>query len=205
MQTAQTQQHQPLHPIHNSKEGTITTISGKKIDFNNLDPNNIDIMDIAHALGKICRFGGHVNRFYSVAQHSVIVAHLVPENCKKAALLHDASEAYLGDVVKPLKILLGDAYGRIEYYFTSTINYKFGIELTYEIEDEIKRADRYALEIEHECFRKNNINPFMDVMERLHLLSNLDHPAYSDKMAKTMFLGAYELIFNDRKTNMLCY
>lgn len=198
MQTAQTQQNQASHPIHNSNEGTITTISGKKIDFNNLDPNNIDIMDIAHALGKICRFGGHVNRFYSVAQHSIIVAHLVPEHCKRAALLHDASEAYLGDVVKPLKMLLGKSYGRIEDYFTSTINLKFGILLTYEIEDEIKQADRYALEIEHECFRKNNIKPFMAVMERLHLLSNIDHPAYSDRMAKTMFLGAYESIFNTK-------
>lgn len=198
MQTVQSTKNQHKPPFNFPNGGHITTISGKKIEFNNLDPDAIDIMDIAHALGKFCRFGGHVNRFYSVAQHSIIVAHLVPECCKKAALLHDASEAYLGDVVKPLKILLGDAYARLEYYFTSTINYKFGIHLTYEMEEEIHKADQYALYIEDECFRKNNVKPFMDVMERLHLLSNLDHPAYSDRMAKTMFLGAYESIFNPK-------
>ncbi len=197
MHNTQTQQQQPLHPIHNCNEGTITTISGKKIDFQNLNPDSIDILDIAHALSKICRFGGHTNRFYSVAQHSIIVAHLVPDDCKKAALLHDASEAYLGDVVKPLKILLGKTYSNIELDFEYGINEKFGCHPTPWQTTEIKHADLYALEIEHECFRNNNIKPFMDVMERLRLTTSVSHQAYNHATAKVMFMAAYDVFFNN--------
>jgi hypothetical protein len=84
----------------------IQTYSNYKFDFVNLDTNIICIRDIAHALSNICRYTGHTNEFYSVAQHSVLASHIVPEEDALTALLHDATEAYLSDISKPLKLLL---------------------------------------------------------------------------------------------------
>lgn len=81
----------------------ILTATGKHFDLLEPDADLIDPRDIAHALAHLCRFNGHTREFYSVAQHSCIVAELVPEEQKLAALLHDAPEAYLGDMTRPLK------------------------------------------------------------------------------------------------------
>lgn len=84
------------------------TYTGKRFDPLNPDPSLIDIQDIAHALSNICRFGGHSSRFYSVAEHSVLVGEALwnlhhDADLALAGLLHDAAEAYLGDVPRPLK------------------------------------------------------------------------------------------------------
>jgi len=84
----------------------IETYTGKKIHFTQPQEDEIDIIDIAHALALTCRFSGHCSKFYSVAEHSIRVAELVPQRSKLAALLHDASEAYLNDVPRPMKAIL---------------------------------------------------------------------------------------------------
>lgn len=85
------------------QHGWMQTFTGKAFDPLNPDPALIDIKDIAHALSMSCRYGGHVNRFYSVAEHSIHVSHAVsPENALWG-LLHDASEAYIADIVRPAK------------------------------------------------------------------------------------------------------
>lgn len=66
-----------------------------------------DVGVIAHALANTCRFNGHTKRFYSVAEHSLRVCNLVPDRYKLQALLHNAAEAYVGDVVTPLGRMLG--------------------------------------------------------------------------------------------------
>jgi len=81
----------------------IQTYSGRA--FYPLDPHAEDVCieDIAHALSQLCRFGGHCQRFYSVAEHSVLLSRYVAPGFQLWALLHDASEAYLVDVPRPVK------------------------------------------------------------------------------------------------------
>lgn len=81
---------------------------GDFFDFLAPQDHNYDIKLIAHALSNICRYNGHSKRFYSVAEHSVLVSMCVPADLRLCALLHDASEAYVGDVTSPLKKLLPD-------------------------------------------------------------------------------------------------
>lgn len=81
----------------------ILTRSGLRFDLANPKPDMVDPTDIAHSLSMQCRFNGHTRAFYSVAQHCYLVADLVPAEHQLAALLHDATEAYVGDLVRPLK------------------------------------------------------------------------------------------------------
>lgn len=91
-----------------------------------LRPEDIDIEEIAHSLSNVCRFGGHCKEFYSVAQHSVIVCDLLPDQYKLCGLLHDATEAYCGDMVRPLKKSLPD-FERIEANIWTQIALKFNL------------------------------------------------------------------------------
>ena len=131
-------------------ESFILTHSGKRVQFEAFDPACIDIEDIAHALSMVCRFAGHCPRHYSVAQHSMLVADLVSEEYKLAALLHDASEAYLGDVTSPLK-----HSGQMRGYRELEGIIQFGIDRHYGIDSHavaIKEADLRALYIEGRSF-----------------------------------------------------
>src|SRR6266403_91014 len=89
------------------------TITGIKFHPFNPHPVEICLEDIARGLSKICRFTGQIDPFYSVAEHSVEVMHLVPQELKLAALLHDASEAYLSDLSRPFKLGLTE-YRQVE-------------------------------------------------------------------------------------------
>lgn len=117
-------------PYHND---WIQTRSG--IAFPLLAPKveHIDPDDIAHALSHLCRYGGHTRTFYSVAQHSVLVARWLSDTgfgreTALHGLLHDAAEAYCQDVVRPLKKLLGLAYLDIERAISATIREAFGLD-----------------------------------------------------------------------------
>lgn len=103
----------------------IQTFTGKRFDPLNATVDDVCIEDIAHALGMICRYGGHSQWFYSVAEHSVLVSQLC-ETYPLDGLMHDATEAYIGDVCRPIKPLLGD-YKIIEANLHSIIAAKFGV------------------------------------------------------------------------------
>ena len=81
----------------------IQTFTGQK--FWPLDPRHedVNVLDLAHQLSNVCRYGGATREFYSVAQHCVLVSRYVPRRFARVALLHDAAEAWIGDMVRPLK------------------------------------------------------------------------------------------------------
>jgi hypothetical protein len=81
----------------------IQTFSGLKFHLFKPEMNEYRIEDIAHSLSNICRFGGHTKRHLSVAEHSYHVSLLCPEGMELAGLLHDAAEAFYGDIPSPLK------------------------------------------------------------------------------------------------------
>lgn len=123
-------------------ENAIRTYTGKAFDLLILDPDTICIEDIAHALARVPRFGGHLPNTYSVAQHSVMVSISLPLDLALAGLLHDASEAYLGDMPSPFKKLMPD-YKRLESNLMHSIAKKFRFQ--YPLDPEIKKADASAL------------------------------------------------------------
>lgn len=107
--------------------------------------DDVTIDDIAHALSHVCRYGGHCREFYSVAQHSVHVSRLVPPRLAFHGLMHDAAEAYVGDMVRPLKRCL-PAFSAIEARIFKAIAERFGLEpLSEEDAAIVKHFDSVAL------------------------------------------------------------
>jgi hypothetical protein len=123
---------------------TIRLQSGASFDF--LDPTSstFTIEDIAHGLSNICRYSGQCRSFYSVAEHSIVVSH-VAKGFELAALMHDAAEAFVGDVTRPLKQLLPE-YKRIEQSVQRAILIRFGLPEV--IPPEVKDADLRVLAAE---------------------------------------------------------
>lgn len=142
----------------------IQSFTGKRINLLSPDPDVICIEDIARALSQICRYTGHSSEFYSVAEHSVHVSYrarysawewrevlqdntIDVDDAARWGLLHDASEAYLGDVSRPLKYLSGmEAYRALEKEWTKAIAQRFGLKG--EEPDVVAKADEALLFIE---------------------------------------------------------
>lgn len=133
------------------------TNGGKQIDLNNPLPSQVSLDDIACALSKLCRFNGQLHTFYSVAEHCLNVAALVPEKYKLQALLHDASEAYICDIPTPLKRELGNVYYDVEYRVQDAIGKHFNVKIT-ELSDVVKHADRVMLCTEHDALQDDPLD-----------------------------------------------
>ena len=141
----------------------IRTFTGIYMNVFNPTPGMICIEDIAHALSNQCRFGGHLPSFYSVAQHSICCSRYVNEEQKLAALLHDASEAYLLDIPRPIKNHLRD-YKQIEDKLMKLISEKFGFD--YPLHNDIKLADELALVAGWDCLMlKKSQAPFIGSLD----------------------------------------
>ncbi|HVP57588.1 MAG TPA: hypothetical protein VMU02_05785 [bacterium] len=129
----------------------IQTYTGKKFELLSPTPDMFDPLDIAHALSMLCRYTGHVDRFYSVAEHSLMMSWYCPAELGFVALMHDATEAYVNDLSKPLKDLL-PSYEVIERNIYLALAERFN--LPENLPAEIKTADRRMLITEHKLLMK---------------------------------------------------
>jgi len=168
------------------KGSRIHTYTGKMFWPMDPKPEDVCIEDIAHSLAMQCRFGGHVLDFYSVAEHSVYCSLLVPPEMALIALMHDAAEAYVVDVPRPIKQYL-HGYTEMEALCWKAITDKFGLPL--ELPPEVVQTDNDALQTEiHHIMRKtgNPMRVYGTVQERMQCL------CLSPDKAEQMFLARFK-------------
>lgn len=106
------------------------TYTGRKYWPQDPRPEDVSIYDIAHHLSLLCRYTGAAKKFYSVAEHSVWVSCLVPPEHAFVALMHDAAEAYVNDLARPVKAALGSAYADLEAVNWRAIAMAFDLPMT---------------------------------------------------------------------------
>lgn len=171
---------------------TILTITGNYFNLN--DPHNsvFTIEDIAHALSNVCRFAGHCREFYSVAQHSVMVSLLVPSEHALMGLLHDAAEAFVGDVTSPLKALLPE-YQTIENRITNAVYKRFNVgPHQYPT---IKHADLVMLATERKyCMMDTRDGEHWPCLEGIEPLNLRGFRCWEPNEARDKFMDRYEQI-----------
>jgi len=134
-------------------------LSGRRLDLLDPSPLDIEIADIAHGLARVARWNGQTSgaHIFSVAQHTLLVEAVMGEQTPRvdagarlAALLHDAPEYVIGDMISPFKAVLGGDYKAVEKRLLSAIHLRFGLPpvLGRKIERQIKNADRGAAYLE---------------------------------------------------------
>lgn len=165
--------------------------------FNPLDPepSYVNIEDIAHSLSMLCRYNGHCKRFYSVAEHSVLLSHTVdPENAKWG-LLHDATEAYMGDMVRPLKHEMPefmDAEDNLEVVIAGRFN------LGWPMPAQVKEHDTRIVADEREQIMRPSRLPW-SLLEGFPPLG-VRISGWSPSRAEAEFMSRYQQLFTNTET-----
>ena len=162
---------------------TLTTFTGLHIDPFSLRVDQIDIRDIAHSLSMLCRFNGHCQRYYSVAEHSVHTSRRVPRPFALQALLHDAPESYFSDIPRPIKSHIPELHA-LEQRLWETIAARFGVEPV--MAACVRRADDDMLTIESSalwCRDAEGLSAYLDFL--------------TPTSAERLFLARYEELTDD--------
>lgn len=154
-------------------------------------PEEVFIEDIAHGLANQCRFNGQCQRFLSVAEHTWFASQIVPQSVALEALMHDAAEAYIGDLIRPLKLIpaLRDIYLPIERANEVVIAERF--RLVYPWPDAVKKADEAIVTAE---MTQNISNPHKGVLHDASSEADVKFQFWHPEQAKAMWLARfYEL------------
>jgi uncharacterized protein len=177
----------------------ISLLSGAHFNYNKPEESDVTINDIASALSNICRFAGHLPRFYSVAQHLVNASYIVsPENAF-TALMHDTAEAFTNDLPTPLKWAF-PIFKDLEIKTESAMSEKFGFAYPYP--DEVKEADTIMLMLEkyyvklcddpwpmYEKYSREYVEPYHN---------RVDLSSWRPSIARNKFLSRFEELSNVR-------
>lgn len=129
--------------------GRIRTYSGRWFDYSSPTPGMVHLEDIAHALACTSRYAGHVPKPYSVAQHLVLCSQVAPDGLELDALMHDAHEAYIGDMPRPLKVLMPE-YVAMEERIEAVVRRAF--RLPDHMDPRVKEVDVRMLVTEAKSF-----------------------------------------------------
>lgn len=158
--------------------------SGSPFYFLSPDASNYTIDDIAHGLSNTCRYAGQCKRFYSVAEHSVLVSQEL-ETEKMEGLFHDAAEAFIGDVTRPLKSMLGQ-YAYIEDLILKDVFRR--LNLNWPLTENIHIADLSVMAAEIEVLMPEGIRDWLKEVEP----ARVNIRCLAPEQAKQMFLCRYQ-------------
>jgi uncharacterized protein len=184
--------------------GMIQTYTGRLFSLETPDSSQVNIRDIARALSCLCRFGGHVRHFYSVAQHCLLMARRFRSESKieeaKWALLHDAAEAYVMDMPRPIKYM-GEMshYRTIEHRVQKAIFEKFGLVGSYP--PIIKELDKKIVLSEAKTLLSQFNHPEWIELKKLGWEKIPIRPLLSPAQAERAYLREFKLLFGDKYEN----
>lgn len=179
------------------KDQWISLLSGGQFNYNNPEESDVTIEDIGGALANICRFSGHLPRFYSVAQHLVNTSYIVPPEHAFDALMHDTAEAFTNDLPTPLKWAF-PIFKELEVKIESAMGEKFGFNYPYP--DAVKKADTEMLLLEKVYVKLDNSEwPLYNDIEFEHQLDKVDLTSWRPGIAKKKFLTRFEELSNVRR------
>jgi 5'-deoxynucleotidase YfbR-like HD superfamily hydrolase len=185
-------------------------LSGRRLDLLDPTPMDIEIEDIAHGLSFVARWNGqtHGDYAYSVAEHSLLVAELYtrmnpnsPAKWQQAALLHDAPEYVIGDMISPVKAAVGPGYEELDSRLAAAIHRKFGLpaKIPTQIKRQIKKADKISAWMEATQiagFTKSESDKLFGKppVELIHGLEIRLRPA---SIVRNEFTGLHERLLSD--------
>jgi len=179
------------------RDATIQTFTGKMVGLFHPSAEQVCFEDIARSLSQLCRFTGQVERFYSVAEHTVRGLSMLPPSLAPYFLLHDASEAYLGDISRPLKRRPEMRwYVELEREWLTVIAERFGLRPALLLDSpEVKWADDTMLATE-----KRDLKPPEESWEKLPppLPEHIERTWLPD-LAEQRFWNAFRELFPDRR------
>lgn len=173
----------------------ISTFTGRKFYPLAAKAADVDIIDIAHALSMLCRYNGHTNEFYSVAQHAVLVSYLVPVEHAKWGLLHDSTEAYLPEVTRPVKRHI-HGFAESEDRLMEVIAGVFGLEP--EMPLAVKQVDTAICKSEKRRLI-NNPEAHRWAVDEVQC-KDIDIDPWSPAEAKRQFLRRFYELFPERQS-----
>lgn len=180
-------------------------LSGRRLDLLSPSPLDVEIEDIAHGLSRVARWNGQTSGAwaYSVAQHSLLVCDLycalrpdTPQQWRLAALLHDAAEYVVGDLISPFKAAVGADYKDLEVRLEQAINLRFGLPamLPKKVKADIKRADRAAAYFEAVAVAGFAAEEARTIFSRPRNITCPEIRPLSPGRAKRAFLDAFFLL-----------